>query len=426
MSKIICDVCGTSYPETATQCPICGCIRPGEPKAVAGDTETVEQKTASTYTYVKGGRFSKKNVRKRNRDSYSYGAQKDIPVNEKKEPQKKSDKGLVIAVVALLLAIIAVVIYIVLRVFGPVILPGNNDDKTPINNDQGGNTSSIETSETVDVDVPCADIVITPDQIELTKEGASWLLNVEVLPEDTTDTLVIYKSDNEAIATVTGAGKVTAVAAGETYITVMCGDVTKKCLVKCTFESEEPEPSVYPMDDFEFDAFYNDTADKYDVTLNTEGQMHVLYAGQIPVSEITWTSDNESIVTFVDGVITAEGYGTTEVHAEYNGVKLSCIVRSYAVSSGSVESGNGGVSEETDGYTGPYRLEKTDVTIDKDDWFTLRLIDANGTIMSVNWQVENSAVCSVSGNKVTGLSVGQTKVSVNYEGQTYSCTVNVK
>ena len=27
MSKIICDVCGTRYPETADQCPICGHIR---------------------------------------------------------------------------------------------------------------------------------------------------------------------------------------------------------------------------------------------------------------------------------------------------------------------------------------------------------------------------------------------------------------
>jgi len=27
MSKIICDICGTSYPETAESCPICGCSR---------------------------------------------------------------------------------------------------------------------------------------------------------------------------------------------------------------------------------------------------------------------------------------------------------------------------------------------------------------------------------------------------------------
>jgi cyclase len=52
MSKIICDVCGTSYPETATQCPICGCVRPGDAKSVKSGVSG----TSSGYTYVKGGR----------------------------------------------------------------------------------------------------------------------------------------------------------------------------------------------------------------------------------------------------------------------------------------------------------------------------------------------------------------------------------
>ena len=29
MSKIICDICGTSYPDTADCCPICGCAKDG-------------------------------------------------------------------------------------------------------------------------------------------------------------------------------------------------------------------------------------------------------------------------------------------------------------------------------------------------------------------------------------------------------------
>ena len=62
MSKIICDVCGTSYPETATQCPICGCMRPAEAQGLSGEAESPR-----TYTHVKGGRFSKANVRKRNK-----------------------------------------------------------------------------------------------------------------------------------------------------------------------------------------------------------------------------------------------------------------------------------------------------------------------------------------------------------------------
>ena len=30
MSKIICDVCGTRYPESSNQCPICGCVHDAE------------------------------------------------------------------------------------------------------------------------------------------------------------------------------------------------------------------------------------------------------------------------------------------------------------------------------------------------------------------------------------------------------------
>ena len=42
MSKIICDVCGTSYQDSATQCPICGCVRPIDARVVAGSTEEQE------------------------------------------------------------------------------------------------------------------------------------------------------------------------------------------------------------------------------------------------------------------------------------------------------------------------------------------------------------------------------------------------
>ena len=65
MSKIICDICGTSYPETASQCPICGCVRPGDFQRVSDESKN-EGNNASGYTYVKGGRFSKTNVKKRN------------------------------------------------------------------------------------------------------------------------------------------------------------------------------------------------------------------------------------------------------------------------------------------------------------------------------------------------------------------------
>ena len=115
MNKIICDVCGTSYPETDTQCPICGCVRPGEVHTIDGDVadQSANAETGS-YTYVKGGRFSKSNVRKRIRAAQSAAASDDNN-GDASDKQAKKDRGLLIAVVALLLAVIAVVIYIVVH-----------------------------------------------------------------------------------------------------------------------------------------------------------------------------------------------------------------------------------------------------------------------------------------------------------------------
>ena len=48
MSKIICDVCGTRYPDSAGQCPICGCshnpaAQAQEAEPVGFEEETVEE-----------------------------------------------------------------------------------------------------------------------------------------------------------------------------------------------------------------------------------------------------------------------------------------------------------------------------------------------------------------------------------------------
>ena len=87
MSKVICDICGTSYPETATQCPICGCVRPAESTAVS-DSDREHQ----GYTYVKGGRFSKANVKKRNQAAIASGSN-SIGANDKKSKSVKNKSG---------------------------------------------------------------------------------------------------------------------------------------------------------------------------------------------------------------------------------------------------------------------------------------------------------------------------------------------
>ena len=75
MNKIVCDICGTAYPETAEQCPICGSAKQVDSKVIAEtSTESAEQ---SAKTATKGGHFSNSNVKKRNKG-------KKVPATVKK------------------------------------------------------------------------------------------------------------------------------------------------------------------------------------------------------------------------------------------------------------------------------------------------------------------------------------------------------
>ena len=65
MNKIVCEVCGTSYPESSELCPICGCVRSGEPDVLTAPSHESEDDAPKAYNHVRGGRFSKANVKKR-------------------------------------------------------------------------------------------------------------------------------------------------------------------------------------------------------------------------------------------------------------------------------------------------------------------------------------------------------------------------
>ena len=66
MSKIICDVCGSRYPDTSAQCPICGSINSKAAKGAEKPQEDVVKTDLPERVSTPGGRFSKSNVSKRN------------------------------------------------------------------------------------------------------------------------------------------------------------------------------------------------------------------------------------------------------------------------------------------------------------------------------------------------------------------------
>ena len=403
MSKIICDVCGTAYHENATQCPICGCVRPGEVVTASVTADTTEP--TSTYTYVKGGRFSKGNVKKRAQGKEVREVKPAGKPEETKE-EKKAGKGMIIAIAVLLIAIIAVVIYIGLHLGNRWTGAGSSFPETT-------GEQTVDTTEATDLQIPCTGVIPARERITFEKAGAAVLLDVELMPTDTTDQLQFSSSD-ESVVTVSEKGKITAVRRGDAVITITCGDATAECRITCNFEGEATETTAPTETEY-------DESDlkltKEDITMNTKGQTAKIYTGDIPADKITWTTDDALVAKFDGGVVTAVGAGTTTVHGQYGDIKVSCIVRCLE-SMGKAEP-----QQESDGK---YQINKTDVTIAVDETFSLTLADASGKTVSVSWTVGNGSVCSVDGNTVKGLSSGKTEVSGTYEGETYTCIVRVK
>ena len=348
MSKIICDVCGTTYPETATQCPICGCAKNTTAQTAAGEQMPGE----SGYSYVKGGRFSKSNVRKRTRTGADLARQPAKPsraqeyqsgqrrtrdpqprerqVRDRQPKQEKMDytnKILSIVIVLLLLAIVAVLCYIGIRVFSPSL--GYQDSTPPVINN---NTPTESTGTTLETQgIPCTGLTITQSYITLNNVGDGYLLAALPTPENTTDEITFTSSD-PAVATVSQAGLVKAVSAGQTLITATCGEFTVECLVVCTFgdasgSTENTEPSVPDVTepqgfvlqlnrtDFSLTAQYPNPWALYK---ETDG---------VKPEDITWSVDDPTVAAVSEkGVVSAVGRGSTIVRATYGDQTVTCKV----------------------------------------------------------------------------------------------------
>lgn len=421
MSKIICDICGTAYPETADQCPICGCARGEDPQIVAEDTPQ-ENQGEVVRTPVKGGRFSKSNVRKRNKAALAAAKAAGTPVSQETPEKNKSNKGLIIAAVLLLLAVICMMGFIYIRYFMP-----RNEVPDSTNGATDQTTLSDDTTAAPDTtaakEIPCQDVTLKSAIVELGAVNEAWLLEINVTPKDTTDELVFISSDPDVV-TVSDKGRLTAVGPGQAVITITCGDQETKCRVVCNFQEEIPDDTTVPVVTDPEIVEGTISLNREDITMSKEGETWQLYNGTVGKHLVTFTSSNENVATVDGGVVTAVGGGTATITAEYGDQKVTCIVRcSLPVvggDTGGEDGGNSGITEDP-----VCTISHTDVTLSVGETFKLTLKDG-GNAVSVNWKVRDTAVCTVDGNTVTAKASGTTTISVSYGGNTYTCTVRVK
>ncbi len=409
MSKVICDICGTSYPETSTQCPICGCVRPAESAVVAEP-----QGESGGYTYVKGGRFSKANVRKRNQGI------EPVAVSNKKEKKSTNKKaiGLIIVLSCLILIVGAMIAYILV----------GWSQKNP----QGeGTQSGQETTEALEI--PCTAITLSKLEIALSAEGEIWMLDAQVTPANCTDP-VIYSSSNENVVTVSDGGKITCIGEGQAVITVSCGDQIAECKVSCAFEKPTEPPTVAPE---------GIRLNRNSITADYEGFTWTLYSGTVAMEDIVWTSDDPSVATIQNGKVVAVAEGQTMVHADYNGVRSSCtIICKFEEPTMPDENGEIGgddpVENESVASDGDYQLytqfgnkigydngvKAYDVTVSVGESVGLYLKDSSGNTLTLDWVVTEGDSCSVEENFVTVVSSDSNcMVQAEYDGVTYYCYI---
>ena len=452
-SKIICDICGTVYPDTAAACPICGFPQKenaGVTDSVSVGAESTAVPAAAAASRNKGGRFSNKNVKKRNQ---SEADEAQRPVREKaekprkaprqeapeieQEPEEKNNRGLVIIAIILAIAVLLVGGYIISRFIGGRDAYDNPNAPVIGTNPSTETTAPVET-EPVETGVPCVGMTVSDASVEFLGINRSWKLSIAATPADTTDELTFTSSD-ENVVTVTPDGRLTSVGPGTAVITITCGDVVKECQVVCDFEIEtepvettepteetteptkettkptEPDGSGLKLSHEDVSLFY--AGESFSISAKFDGQ----WVGN---AQVTWSSADPEVAKVENGKVTAVGGGYTTISATYNGKTAKCIVRCRFEDNTQPEE----TTKPTEGNTSTakWSISHSDVTISVGESFTLKITNEAGETANVTWSASTAGIVNVSGNSVTGAASGMTTLTATVGGQSFSCIVRVR
>ena len=161
---------------------------------------------------------------------------------------------------------------------------------------------------------------VTLDRTELTlTEGEAETLTATVRPDNADNKKVTWSSDKTEIATVDGAGKVTAVKAGEAVVTVVTEDGGKTATCKVTVKAK-----TVPVTGVE--------VNPWAVTLSVSGTSKLSYTirpADATNQNVKWESESPSVATVdSEGNVQGVAAGTAKicVTTEDGGFKSYCTV----------------------------------------------------------------------------------------------------
>lgn len=354
MSKVVCDICGTEYPEFDDFCPNCGC---SQDVSAEMDMELEEDNFLedSPITAVRKQKEAAAAGEQEKAAEAVVYADSELEEEEEEEPTRGA--GLAVALTVLIMLLLSAAAFVFLR----FILPGMELGKLPELTEPVTQEQMESNSETEGI--PCRMLVMTSGtSLDLTQEGEFKLIHVMVKPEDTTDILT-YTSSDESIVTVTEDGRLCAVSQGEATITITCGDQSLACRVHVEFTEEtEPaqeetkvpvqeqelpeEPELEETEPVESEAEETEDVEETvpettasqlkDVTLKLGKSEFILPPGYIytvpldcdlTYEEIEWSIENPGVASVKNGVVSGLSYGVTTLTAKYGDQIATCVVR---------------------------------------------------------------------------------------------------
>ena len=169
---------------------------------------------------------------------------------------------------------------------------------------------------------------VTLDRTELTlTEGETETLTATVRPDNADNRKVTWSSDKTEVATVDGAGRVTAVKAGEAVVTVTTEDGGKTATCKVTVKAK-----AVPVTGVD--------VKPWSVTIGANGTTKLtctVAPSNATNRNVRWESDNPSVATVdSDGNVRAVSAGVAKVSAvtEDGGFRSGCTVTVKEFSSG--------------------------------------------------------------------------------------------
>ena len=243
-------------------------------------------------------------------------------------------------------------------------------------------------------------ITVNPTSLSMT-EGDSADLTATVSPSNADNQSVTWDSNDKSVATVSN-GKVTALKAGSTSITVKSvdGGFTASCAVTVAAKTVDVS-SV--------------TLSKTELTL-TEGDSETITATVKPDDAtdktVSWSSSDPAVATVDGGKITAVKEGTATITAKAGDKTAACkvTVEKKTIAVESVE------------------LDKTELELTEGDSATLvaTVKPDDATDKTVTWSSSDPEVATVDGGVVTAVKEGTATITAKAGDKEAACEVTVK